>query len=133
MSAEAAKPAMSEGMTKTTATGHMGMDGPVSAIYLVIENKGGTADKLVSASTDVSDVTEIHETKEMEGGMMGMQPVQGGLEIPANGSVTLKPGGYHIMLMKLTRELSVGTNIKLVLSFQSGKQITQDVPVKANP
>lgn len=107
------------------------MDGPVSAIYMVISNKGGTADKLISVSADASDVTEVHETKQMENGMMGMQPVQGGLDVPANGSVTLKPGSYHIMLMKLSKDLTPGVNIKLTLKFQSGKEMTVDVPVKA--
>ncbi len=110
----------------------MAMDGPVSAAYMVIENSGG-ADRLISASADVAEVTEIHETKDMGNGMMGMQPVQGGLEIPANGSVTLKPGGYHIMLMKLKQELAPGQAIRLTLKFQSGKEIALDVPVKAPP
>ncbi|MCS7060585.1 MAG: copper chaperone PCu(A)C [Anaerolineae bacterium] len=110
-------------------SGGMAMEGPVSAAYMVIQNSGG-ADKLISASTDVAEVTEIHETKDMGNGMMGMQPVQGGLDIPANGSVVLKPGGYHIMFMKLKQELAPGQTIKLTLTFQSGKQITLDVPVK---
>ena len=107
----------------------MAMDGPVSAAYMVIQNTGG-ADKLVSASADVAEVTEIHETKDMGNGMMGMQSVQGGLDIPANGSVTLKPGGYHIMLMKLKQELMPGQTIKVTLKFQSGREISLDVPVK---
>ncbi len=113
-------------------SGDMAMDGPVSAAYMVIENTGG-ADKLISASADVAGVTEIHETKDMGNGMMGMQPVQGGLDVPANGSVTLKPGGYHIMLMKLKQDLTPGQTIKLTLTFQSGKEIVLDVPVKEPP
>jgi copper(I)-binding protein len=66
----------------------------------------------------------------MDNGMMTMQPVQGGLEIPANGSVTLKPGGYHIMMMNLRQDLIPGQTIKLTLKFQSGKEISLDVPVK---
>lgn len=113
-------------------SGGMAMDGPVSAAYMLIENSG-PADKLLSASADVAGVTEIHETKDMGNGMMGMQPVQGGLDIPANGSVTLKPGGYHIMLMKLKQDLTPGQTIKLTLTFQSGGEITLDVPVKEPP
>ncbi|MGQ9815951.1 MAG: copper chaperone PCu(A)C [Candidatus Roseilinea sp.] len=107
----------------------MAMDGPVSAAYMVIENTG-SADKLISASADVAEVTEIHETKDMGNGMMGMQPLPDGLDIPANGSVTLKPGGYHIMLMKLKQDLTPGQSIRLTLTFQSGKEIALDVPVK---
>jgi copper(I)-binding protein len=123
---------MGHEMTKTEAMGGgmHGMDGPVSAIYMVIENKGAQAETLVAVDTSVARVNEIHETKEMENGMMGMQPVQGGLQIPANGSVTLKPGGYHIMLMNLRQDLTPGQNITLTLTFQSGAQLTLDVPVK---
>jgi len=124
---------MGHAMTKTEAMGGgmHGMDGPVSAIYMVIENKGSQADTLVAVNTSVANVNEIHETREMENGMMGMQPVQGGLPIPANGSVALQPGGYHIMLMSLRQDLAPGQNITLALTFQSGAQLTIDVPVKA--
>ncbi len=123
---------MGQEMTKTEAMGGgmHGMDGPVSAIYMVIENTGAQAETLVAVDTSVARVNEIHETKEMENGMMGMQPVQGGLQIPANGSVTLKPGSFHIMLMNLRQDLTPGQNITLTLTFQSGAQLTLDVPVK---
>jgi copper(I)-binding protein len=106
------------------------MDGPVSAAYMVIENSSGQADRLINASSSAAEVTEIHETKQMDDGMMGMQPLVDGLEIPANGSVTLKPGGYHIMMMKLRQHLSPGQTFTLTLKFQSGKEISLDVPVK---
>ena len=60
------------------------------------------------------------------GGMMGMQPVAR-LEIPAGGTVELKPGGYHIMLMGLARPLKEGDEIELTLSFAKAG----DVKVKA--
>lgn len=113
-----------------TGTQSMQMEGPVSAAYMVIENRTGKADRLMSVSSSVADVTEVHETKQMGNGMMGMQPVQGGLEIPANGSVALKPGSYHIMMMKLRQDLTPGQIIKLTLTFQSGKEVALDVLVK---
>ena len=129
-----ARPTATKAMAKGEGEGEskeggMAMEGPVSAIYLVIDNAGG-ADKLITASTDVSEVTEIHETKDMGDGKMGMQPVVGGLDVPANGNVTLKPGGYHIMLMKLKQDLTPGQLVKLTMTFQSGKEIALDVPVK---
>ena len=126
-------PKTGEAMTKTEGMGgtQMAMEGPVSAAYMIIENKGGQADKLVAVETSVAAVNEIHETKEMADGKMGMQPVQGGLEVPAKGSVELKPGGLHIMLMNLRQDLTPGQTFTLTLKFQSGKQMTIDVPVKA--
>jgi len=100
----------------------------VSAAYMTIENSGA-ADTLVSAATDVAEVVEIHETK-MEGGMMQMAPLKNGLDIPANGKVELKPGGYHVMMPKLKRELKAGEKIALMLKFKSGKEVKLDLPVR---
>ena len=112
-----------------TSTNSMG-SGPVSAAYMVIENETSAADKLIGVSCNVADMAEIHETKQTSDGMTSMQPVQGGLQIPAQGSVTLQPGGYHIMLMGLHQNLVVGQAFSMTLKFQSGKQMTINVPVK---
>ena len=114
----------------TTAQTSSGMNGPVSAAYMTILNSGGKADRLMSVTSSAANVAEVHETYTQDGGMMGMRPVQGGLEIPANGSVALKPGSYHIMMMDLKQQLTTGQTIKLSLKFQSGKQIDVDAPVK---
>lgn len=100
-----------------------------SAAYMVIENKGSASDKLLSASGDVADMIQVHQTKEKDG-MMVMEEVAGGLEIPANGSVELRPASYHIMLMGVKRELKPGDTFKLTLTFQSGKTIPVDVTVR---
>jgi copper(I)-binding protein len=85
------------------------------AAYLVIEN-GGAADRLVSVSSDVAATIELHETKDV-GGMMEMAPVDG-IAVPAGGQVELKPGGLHIMLIGLTRELAPGDEVRLTLNFE---------------
>lgn len=120
-----------EMQTDMTSTEKMNMDGAVSAIYMTIENSGETPDRLVSVNTPVANVAEIHETYQQDGGLMGMRPVQSGLEIPAKGTVALKPGSYHIMLMGLKGELSPGQTITAALTFQSGKQMNVNVAVKA--
>jgi copper(I)-binding protein len=66
--------------------------------YLTIENKGATADKLIGGSSPAAGKIEIHEMA-MNQGVMTMRPVKDGLPIPAGQSVTLGPGGYHIMMM----------------------------------
>lgn len=103
-----------------------GMGGKVtSAAYMVITNKGSEADRLVGAMSDVAEAVEVHQTIK-EGDVMRMQPVEGGLEIPAGGSVELKPGGYHIMLIGVKRELKPGDRFSLVLEFQkSGRKVIQ--------
>ncbi len=107
--------------------------GPVTAAYMTLTNKGNAPDRLVRVDSSVAGLSEVHVTKDMGGGMMGMQPVQGGLEVPANGSVALKPGGYHIMMMSLRHDLKAGDSITMSLTFQSGKVLALTVPVRQQP
>jgi copper(I)-binding protein len=107
--------------------GSMNM-GAMSAAYMVLENKGG-ADTLLSASGDVAEMIQVHETKEKDG-MMMMEEAKSGIPVPANGKVELKPGGIHIMMMNLKQNLKPGDTFKLTLKFQSGKEVSVDVPVK---
>jgi copper(I)-binding protein len=60
--------------------------------------------RLVGASSPVAGVAEVHEMK-MDGDVMKMRAVEGGLELPAGKTVELKPGGYHVMLMDLKAPL----------------------------
>ncbi|MCL6512706.1 MAG: copper chaperone PCu(A)C [Anaerolineae bacterium] len=105
------------------------MSGMNSAAYMVIENRGNAPDRLLSASGDVAATIEVHETKQKDG-MMMMEAVKDGLEVPANGKVELKPAGYHIMLMDVKRELKPGDTFKLTLTFRSGKTVAVDVAVR---
>jgi copper(I)-binding protein len=93
--------------------------------------KGG---KLVSASSPVAGVVEVHEMK-MEGDRMKMAAIPGGLELPAGQAVELKPGGYHIMLMGLKQEIKAGDTVPvtLVVEGKDGKKETVEVkaPVRA--
>jgi len=105
-----------------------------SAGYMTIENKGA-ADTLLSVSTDTAAMVELHETKEMSGsnGMMSMEPLPNGLDIPANGSVTLKPGSFHLMIMKIKKEaFTPGRTVKLALKFKSGTELSVDAAVREN-
>ncbi|MCS6774814.1 MAG: copper chaperone PCu(A)C [Thermoflexales bacterium] len=103
--------------------------GPVSAAYMVIENTGTAADRLIAAEGDVAEKIELHQTKSKDG-MMVMEMVQGGIEIPAGGSVVLKPGDYHIMLIGVKQDLSVGKKFTLNLKFQSGKSVPVELTVR---
>ena len=68
--------------------------------FLTITNKGTTPDRLIAARSPASNKVEVHEMK-MDGNVMKMRELEKGLEIPAGATVTLKPGGYHIMFMGL--------------------------------
>ena len=76
--------------------------------------------QLVSVSSPVAGVAEVHEMK-MDGDIMRMRAVEGGLELPAGKAVELKPGGYHVMLMDLKAPLQKDTTIPLNLVFKDAK------------
>jgi hypothetical protein len=103
--------------------------GANSAVYMALANGGAAAERLVAAQADVSNAIEIHETK-MEGDVMRMQQVEGGIEVPAGGQVELKPGGLHVMLIGLTRDLNVGDKFPLTLEFASGAKLQVEAEVR---
>jgi periplasmic copper chaperone A len=100
------------------------------AVYMTLDNKSSTADRLTGASSDVADKLQIHEMK-VENGVMKMRELAGGLPIPAGGSVVLKPGSYHVMLIGLKKPLSVGEQLPLTLTFEKAGNILVTVPVQA--
>lgn len=102
--------------------------GTVSAAYMTILNAGDDADTLVSASTDVAGIVEIHEMR-MNGDVMEMRPVEGGVPVDAMGMAVLEQGGVHIMLMDLTQALEEGSAFALTLTFESGAEVNVGVPV----
>ena len=128
---------MGEAMPAATEESQMAMGqdsqmqhgGANSAVYMVLVNNSAAADRLVAAQVDVSNVVEIHETK-MEGDVMRMAPVEGGIEIPAGGQVVLKPGGYHVMLIGLKQDLNAGDTFPVTLQFQSGKTLIVEAEVR---
>jgi copper(I)-binding protein len=92
--------------------------------------------KLLSASTPVAGIVEIHEMK-MDKDVMRMAALPNGLDLPAGKAVDLKPGGYHIMLMDLKLPLNKDVGVPLTLTFQdsNGKKSQQvvQVPVSLQP
>ena len=79
------------------------------------------ATQLVAVSTPVAGVAEIHEMK-MDGGVMKMRAVSA-LDLPANQSVELKPGSYHLMLMDLKAPLAKDASVALTLTFKDAKGV----------
>ena len=115
--------------TKAVTVGDMPM-GAVSAAYMVIENTADQTDRLVSISADVAGDAQLHQTV-ITNDIAQMVPVTGGLTIPAHSRAELKPGGYHIMLMNLKKDLAPGDMFSMSLGFESGIKVTLQVPVTA--
>lgn len=102
---------------------------PNSAAYLKITNSGGTPDTLTGVKSDVAKRVELHMVK-MDDGVMRMRAAKDGVTVPANGSVELKPGGVHIMLMGLSRKLTAGQMFDLTLQFKHQGAVPIQVKVK---
>lgn len=116
--------------------------GGVSAAYMTIENPLANAIRLSSVETNAAAVVELHETQ-MQGDVMQMRPVEGGIVIAANESAALQPGGLHVMLLDLQQNLVEGEAIQAALNFEilddsgeaSGETFTQIIglPILTEP
>ena len=99
------------------------------ASYMLIENKGSEADRLINVTSNVSDAVELHDMT-MEDGVMKMFHVEEGYEIPAGGSVELKPGGKHVMFIGLHDQLVDGQVITIDLEFEKSGKITVEAKIR---
>jgi periplasmic copper chaperone A len=98
--------------------------------YMTITNKGTTPDRVNCVSSDASAQCQIH-TMTMEGGVMKMRPVEGGLEIKPGEAVTLAPSGLHVMLETLKHPLEAGQTVKVTLKFDKAGTVDVEFPVVA--
>ncbi|KPH79771.1 copper chaperone PCu(A)C [Bosea vaviloviae] len=99
--------------------------------YLVIENTGSAADKLVAVSAPaIAGRTEMHEMATTNG-VMTMRPLDGGVEIAPGAKVEFKPGGYHIMFMELKQPLKQDERVKGTLTFEKAGTVEVEFKVEA--
>jgi copper(I)-binding protein len=88
----------------------------VAGAFMTIKNAGPDADRLISASSPVAGLVEIHEMA-MEGGMMKMRALKG-IDLKPGATVDLQPGGYHVMLEDLKQPLKQGDQVPVKLTFE---------------
>jgi periplasmic copper chaperone A len=100
------------------------------AAYMTVTNTGTKPARLSCVSTDAAAKCQIHEMS-MDNGVMKMRPVEGGLEIKPGQSVTLKPGGYHVMLVNLKAPLQQGKTVEATLQVDGGSTVQVEFPVAA--
>ena len=101
---------------------------PNAAAYLVLRNNAKRDIRLVSVKSDVAEVAEPH-SHAMDAGMMKMRRVEH-IDVPAGGETVLQPGGLHIMLMGLVKQLKPGEYVSLEFHFDNGQKQSMRVPVK---
>lgn len=103
--------------------------GRTSAAYMTLVNPTDTPDRLLGAAAEVADTVELHAHLH-EGGVMRMRPVAA-IEVHPGEPAVLAPGGLHIMLIGLRRDLKRGETIRLTLSFEKAGTVEVEVPVLA--
>jgi periplasmic copper chaperone A len=104
------------------------MDPEVSAFYVTVHNHGSEPDALLSASSEVATTGVLHETMWRDGTTV-MQP-QAQFDIPAGGTLEMKPGSWHIMLLGLKQALSPGDTVQVLLIFQKAGPMSVEAVVK---
>ena len=98
--------------------------------YLSIKNFGLKKDSLIAVQTPIAKKAELHNHN-IENGIMKMRRVPV-IDLPPNSTITLKPGGFHIMLFKPNKKLEVGQTFPLTLTFKRTGNIEIMVNVVAN-
>jgi copper(I)-binding protein len=102
---------------------------PVGGGYLTITNNGSEPDRLIGGSVDFAKKFELHQMS-TDQGVMKMRPVEGGIEIKPGETVTLKPGGLHIMFVGLDKPLKQGERVPATLDFAKSGKVKVDFVVE---
>ena len=89
--------------------------------------------KLISVTTPAAKVAEIHESMQSQG-VMRMHAVDQ-VPLPAGKRVELKPGGFHVMLVDLSKPLAEGDSVPLTLTIEDkqGKRTQLQVQAPVRP
>lgn len=98
-----------------------GAEGLNSALYFKIENNSDRPDTLYKVTSDIAQHIMMHETYK-KNDMMGMREIKN-IAIKPGSSVEFKPGGYHVMLMELNKDLKEGNEINFTLLFKLSGEI----------
>lgn len=99
-----------------------------SVVFMALSNPADADHALVAVESTVAEAAELHRHLH-EDGMMKMRRVER-IDLPAGDAVALSPGGLHIMLIGLKRQLEPGQSIDLTLFFEDGTRRQLDVPVR---
>ncbi len=117
-----AAPAVLDAWARPTVQGQNNGGG-----YLRIDNGKGAADRLLGASAEVATSVELHSMT-MEGDVMRMRKLDA-IDVPAGGTVELKPGGLHLMLMGLKAPLAAGASFPITLKFEKAGEVKAQAKV----
>ena len=103
--------------------------GPQKATGAFLTLTAAKSTTLVAVSSPSAGAVEVHEMK-MVDDVMRMRQVQA-LPLPAGKAVALVPGGYHLMLLNLKRQLKDGDKVALTFEFEDAAKTRSKVTVDA--
>lgn len=106
-------------------------EGGMTGAFAKIENHTANDVTLVGGSAEIAGMVEVHEVVMIDKEMK-MQAKEGGIVIKAGETVTLEPGGLHVMLMGLKKPILEGDEITLTLDFDGYEDQTFTWPAKAS-
>lgn len=118
--------------------GRPGKKGQNSAVYMTLQTGADLeGNALVKATSSLCREVQIHTVleEEINGTVVKKMRQIDGIKIPPHQVVSLVPGGYHIMLIELARDLvpGVGDTLDMTLFFEKGQKISLVVPIKKKP
>ncbi len=114
---------ISDGYVRATPPG-----APATAAFMTIKNTDDQAVTVTGAQSGIARSTELHNVLEQDG-VMKMRRVKG-IEIPANGELTLKPGSFHVMFIGLNGPVKEGEEVMLMLNFSDGSMQHLNLPAR---
>jgi len=103
--------------------------GSNSAVYFRLVN-WGESDRLIGVRAAIAPQADVHRTRTDAQGMMHME-AQEAVALPHNTEVVFEPGGLHIMLLGLTRDLLLDESTSITLVFEQAGEVIVDVPVES--
>jgi copper(I)-binding protein len=99
-----------------------------AAGYFTLKNDGNAPIELTGATSTACGMVMLHQSKEVNG-VEKMLPVKS-VAVPAHGSLSFAPGGYHLMCMQPQSSMQIGHSVPMTLQFAGGGSITAQFPVK---
>ena len=124
-----AQPPTQEAVSVSSAWARASAGAAITGAAYATITDNGRADRLTGISTPVAGVAELHETRNGNG-IMQMRAITD-LPLQSGKPLTLKPGGYYVMLMELKQPLKVGESLPLTFTFEHASPVTVQANIAA--
>ncbi len=100
-----------------------------AAVYFVLKNAGPSAITITGASSPIAEHVMVHESSTVDG--QSRMRMKDTVAVAPGKSVAFSPGGLHVMLSGLKKELPVGTRVPVTLQLEGGGQVSVTAIVRS--